>query len=100
MLFMGESVKIFKLLTKRKARSLTISANAEVPLKVVVVEGRFHIVGIGELGGKHAEVEKAIIPFLPVSYDVEKVAKEVLMKLGLPSSEIDQLMQYAVVEDL
>jgi predicted urease superfamily metal-dependent hydrolase len=93
-------VRIFKLFTKRKRRSLTISASVEVPLKVVVVEGRFHVVGIGELGDKHAEVEKAIIPFFPVSYDVTKVAKELLQKLGVPPNEIDEIMQYAVIEEL
>jgi predicted urease superfamily metal-dependent hydrolase len=93
-------MKIFKLFTKRRPRSLTINANVEVPLKVVIVEGRFHIVGIGELGNKHAEVEKAIVPFLPVGYDVTKVARELLQKLGIPPNEIDEIMQYAVIEEL
>ncbi len=97
---MVDSMRIFKLATKRKPRSLTINANVEVPLKVVVVEGRYHIVGIGELGGKHAEVEKPIIPLLPVGYDAYKVAKEVLQKLGVPQNEIDEIMQYAVTEEI
>ncbi len=93
-------MKIFKLSIKRKGKSLTILSKAEVPLKVVVVQGKHHIVGIGELGDKHAEIEKPIIPLFPINYDVNKVAQELLKKLGLPESEIGEIMQSAVVEDL
>ncbi len=93
-------MKLFKLITKRRPKSVTIRSSVQVPLKVVVVQGKYHVVGIGELGDKHAEVERLIFPFLPIGYDVEKVAEEVLRKLGIPENEIKEIMQYAVEEEL
>ena len=85
-------MKLFSFLGKRKSKSLFIESKAEVPLKIAIVIGKRHIVGIAELGDQSVTIERHIMPFIKPP-EPEEIAKELLKKLGIPESEWDEILK-------
>jgi len=73
-------------------KSLFIQTSTQVPIEIMVVTGKRHIIGIAEIGDKSATVEKPIYPF-GEKLTPESVAKELLKKLGIPESEWNEILE-------
>lgn len=85
-------VSLFRYKSKMKQpKSLFISTKVEMPLVLMIVIGKRHVVGIGEIGDKSAVVERFIPPF-GLKPTPEEIAKELLRKLGIPSDEWDAIL--------
>jgi len=88
-------VHLFHFKKEEKVKkSLFIQTSTQVPIEIMVVTGKRHIIGIAEIGDKSATVEKPIYPFgAKTKLEPEEIAKELLKKLGVPESEWDEILK-------
>ena len=86
-------MKLFNFRKEEKSRrSLFLQTVTSIPLEIMIVTGKRHIVGIAELGDKSATLEK-LIPLFVKPQEPEEIAKELLKKLGIPENEWDEILK-------
>lgn len=85
-------MRLFSFTGKRKEKSLFIQSKIETPIKIMVVIGKRHTVGIAELGDKSATVERTSSLFSKPP-EPEEIAKTLLRKLGIPENEWEEILK-------